>query len=141
MSEDGSGQSEQGTGIRLGAATGLFHSLRSFAATLVAVAHTRLELLTTELQEEVQRAAGLVIWSFVAMLSAIIFLFFAGLTVVFVYWDTHRVVAAVAVTSTFAVFAIAAVIMLVIKFNSRPRFLDATLTELGKDAAALKEKL
>ena len=38
-------------------AMGLFRSMGNLAATLVGIAHTRLELLTTELQEEVQRAA------------------------------------------------------------------------------------
>jgi uncharacterized membrane protein YqjE len=136
--------SEQGdadTGTRAGAATGLFRSLKSLAATMVALAHTRLELLTTELQEEVQRAAGAVIWSFLALLSAIVALFFAGLTIVLVYWDTHRILAAVLVTSTFFAFTVASVAMLLLKINSRPRFLDATLAELGRDAAALQDKL
>ena len=38
-------------------AGGLLRSLTRMLATLVALAQTRLELLTTELQEEVQRAA------------------------------------------------------------------------------------
>jgi len=122
-----------------GIVTGLFKSLTNLAATLLALAQTRMELLTTELQEEVQRAAGLFVWAFVALLAAMLGLFFGGLTIVLVYWDTHRVLAAVIVTATLFVFAVTAVLTLVAKTKSRKRFLDATLTELAKDAHSLKE--
>jgi len=121
-----------------GAATGLFRSLTNLAATLIGLAQTRLELLTTELQEEVQRAAGLVVWAFVALLAAMIALFFGGLTIVLAYWDTHRVLAALLVTAAFVVFAIVAVLAIVAKMNAHPRFLDATLTELAKDVDSLQ---
>jgi uncharacterized membrane protein YqjE len=124
-----------------GFATGLFKSITNLASTLVVLAQTRLELLTTELQEEVQRAAGLVVWAFIALLAAMMGLFFGALTIVVVYWDEHRVLAASLITAAFLVFAAIAVLMLVAKANSRPRFLDATLTELAKDADSLKSKL
>ncbi len=123
-----------------GAATGLFRSLTNLVATLVTLAQTRLELLTTELQEEVQRAAGLVVWALVAMLAGMMGLIFGGLTVVFLYWDTHRVLAALLVTAALFAFAAIAVFMLVAKINARPRFLDATLTELAKDATSLNSQ-
>jgi len=123
-----------------GAATGLFRSLTNLVATLVALAQTRLELLTTELQEEVQRTVGLVIWSFVALLAVMIGLILGGLTIVFVYWDTHRVLAAGLVTAGFFVIAVCACVVLMFKVNSRPRFLDATLTELARDSQSLKSR-
>jgi uncharacterized membrane protein YqjE len=106
----------------------------------VSIAHTRVELLTTELQEEVQRAAGLVIWAFVALLSAMIGLFLGGLTIVFVYWETNRVLAALLVTGGFFLVAAIAILVLLAKVNSRPRFLDATLTELARDSESLKNR-
>ena len=56
-------------------ASGLLHSLSNFVGTLLGVAHTRLQLLTTELQEEVQRAAHLLVWAFVALFAAMLALF------------------------------------------------------------------
>ena len=41
---------------------GLFDSLRRLLAGLVAVAQTRLELVTTELAAEIQRAVGVLLW-------------------------------------------------------------------------------
>ena len=65
-------------------------------ATIVAIAHTRLELLTTELQEEVRQVGAILIWAFVAAFAAMIGLFLGALAVIFVFWDTHRIAAALA---------------------------------------------
>lgn len=124
-----------------GLISGLFRSLTNLGATLVAIAQTRLELLTTELQEEVHYTVGLLVWAFIALLAAMIGLFFGGLTIVLVYWDTHPVAAALGVTGVFLVCAVIAVSILASKIKGRPRFLDATLTELGKDARSLKSQL
>ena len=124
-----------------GVATGLFRSLTTLFATLLTLAQTRLELLTTELQEEVQRAAGLVVWSLVALVTVMMGLFMAGLTIVFAYWETNRVLAALMVSGGFVLMAGIAVFVLVAKINSRPRFLAATLTELAKDSDALKSRM
>ncbi len=123
----------------VGMAAGLFKSLTNLAATLLTLAQTRLELLTTELQEEVQRAAGLVIWAFIALLAAMLGIFFGGLSIVLVYWDTHRTMAALLVTAVLFVFAVTAAVVLIFKIKARPRFLDATLTELAKDARSLQD--
>jgi uncharacterized membrane protein YqjE len=103
----------------------------------VAIAQTRLELLSTELQEEVHHAAGILVWSAIAVLAAGIGLFTLTLLVVFIFWDTHRVLAAVVMTSAFFVIAAAAALVLRAKIRSKPRLLDATLAELSRDRASL----
>jgi len=116
---------------------GLLRSLRNLLATVLAIAQTRLELISTELQQEIHRAAEILIWTAVALLAALIALFLLALVVVFVYWDTHRVLASVVVTSVFFLIAVVAALIMRAKIRSRPRLLDATLTELGKDRASL----
>ena len=123
-----------------GAATGLFHSLRELLATMIGIAHTRMELLTTELREEVQHAVGIVIWAFIALFTLMIALMLGGLTVVFAYWDTHRVLAASLVASSFLALSVLAIVVIVIKVNSNAGFMDTTLSELRKDAQALRNK-
>jgi uncharacterized membrane protein YqjE len=71
-------------------ASGMFKSLSRISGTLLGIVHTRLELLRTELQEEVQYAAKLALWGFVAAFAGLIALFMGALTVVFAFWDTHR---------------------------------------------------
>ncbi|MBC7984905.1 MAG: phage holin family protein [Candidatus Obscuribacterales bacterium] len=124
----------------VGQASGLFRSLTQLIATLVTLAQTRLELLTVELQEEVQRAAALALYGFVALLAAMLGLFFGAFTIVFIYWDTHRILAAGLVTLTFFALAAIAVFALLAKIRAQPRFLDATLSELKKDTESLRDR-
>lgn len=120
---------------------GLFHSLSNLVGTIVTVAHTRLQLLTTELQEEVQRAAQLLLWAFVALFAAMMALFLGALTVIFVFWDTHRLLAALTMTGVLLAIAIAAAVMLQAKLKSKPPMLDTTLAELAKDRDQLRKHL
>ena len=123
------------------AAGGLFRSVSTLLATLFAIAQTRFELLTTELQEEIQRAAGLLVWGFIALLAAGVGLVFIGVTILVTYWDTNRVAAALWVTGGFVALAAIAVTVLVVRVRSRPRLMDATRAELAKDRAELEARL
>lgn len=135
--EYGASSNEHTHGAQPGA-TGLFASISRLLATFVAMVQTRVQLLTTEIQEEVHRAASMALLALIALFTALIGLMFGGLTIVFAFWDTHRVLAAVLVTAGFLVFAGIAVVILVFKVQSHKRFLDATLTELAKDTEALR---
>lgn len=121
--------------------TGLFHSLNGFIATLVGITHTRLQLLTTELQEEVREVGLILVWSFVALFAAMMALFLGALTVIFVFWDTHRVLAAVLMTGAFLLIAAIAGLLLMRRLSAKPPLLDATLAELAKDRDQLKARL
>jgi uncharacterized membrane protein YqjE len=115
----------------------LFRSIARLASTFVAIAHTRLELLTTEVQQELYRVAAIMVWTLVALAAAAIGLFMAALAIVLVFWDTHRVVAAVLVTTFFFLIALVALLVLRAKVKSKPPLLEATLAELATDATNL----
>jgi uncharacterized membrane protein YqjE len=119
----------------------LFKSLSNLLATFVAIAHTRVELLTTELQEEMHRIAELLMWSLVALLSAGIGLFLAALVVIFLFWDTHRLLASIAVTAFFFLLSLIAALTLRAKVRNRPKLLENTLAELAKDRKQLERRL
>lgn len=120
---------------------GLFQSLNNFLATLVAIVHTRLELLTTELQEEVRQVGAILLWAFVATFAAMMGLFLAALAVIFVFWDTHRLAASVAMIGVFVAVAVVAGLILRHKLITKPPLLDDTLAELAKDRDQLKARL
>jgi uncharacterized membrane protein YqjE len=122
-------------------AGGLFHSLSSFVGTLIGVTHTRLQLLTTELQEEVQRTAQLLVWAFIALFAAMMALFLGALTVIFVFWDTHRLLASLLMMGVLLGIAALAALVLRAKLKSRPPLLDDTLAELAKDRDKLRQRL
>lgn len=120
--------------------TGLFQSLNTFVGTFISIVHTRLQLLTTELQEEVRQVARLLVWAFIALFAAMMGLFLAALTVIFAFWDTHRTLAALLMTGSFFVLAVAAGLILRMNLSAKPPLLDATLAELAKDRDMLKKR-
>lgn len=119
---------------------GLFTSLARLLATAVGIAQTRLELLSTELQEEVHRVAEIMVYSAIALLSAGVGLFLLALVVIFLFWDTHRIAASIAVTGAFFFIAAVAALILRAKVRAKPPMLDATIAELKKDRASLMSR-
>lgn len=122
-------------------AAGLIHSLSRFSGTMLGVVHTRLELLRTELQEEVHHAAKLALWGFVAAFAGLLALFLGALAVIFVFWDSHRVAASLGMLGLFLAIAIGAALVLRHKMRTKPPMLDATLAELAKDRDQLKARM
>ena len=120
-----------------GPVAGLFHSIAKLLATAIGIAHTRLELLTTELQEEVHRVAEIMVYAAVAIIAAGVGLFLLALVVIFAFWDTHRIAASIAVTITVFLIAVVAALVLRAKVRAKPAMLNATLAELKKDRASL----
>ena len=129
------------SGDYAGPVSSLFRSLTNLLATVVAIAQTRLELLTTELQEEIHRAAGIMMWAFLTLFAAGIGLLLGAMVVIFVFWDTHRLLVSVLVTSLFFGIAIVGGLVLRAKVRSKPRMLDGTLAELAQDRAQLQNGL
>ena len=119
---------------------GLFASVAHMLATAIGIAQTRLELLTTELQEEVHRVAEIMVYSAIALLSAGVGLFLLALVVIFLFWDTHRIAASVSVTGVFFLIAIVAGLILRAKVRAKPPMLNATIAELKKDRASLMSR-
>ena len=125
------------SGTRAQPVAGLFASVRDLLATALAIVHTRLELVTTEIEEELHRVAEILVWMFVVV-------FFAGLTVlmlafviVVAFWEEHRLLAASLTTLGF--LAVTAIGLLVVraKARARPKLLEATIEEIKRDREAL----
>lgn len=117
---------------------GIFDSAKSLLATMVGIAHTRIELVSTELREEADRAASL-------LLRALMVLFFAGLglvlaavAVIIAFWDSNRLLAAILLAAVSLGAAGALWLSLKASLRNRPRLLDATLTEFEKDERELR---
>jgi uncharacterized membrane protein YqjE len=119
----------------------LLHSMTQVVATLVTMAQTRLELINTELEEAIRRAASVLLWAFVALFAAGVGLVLLALAAIFAYWETHRVLVAVLVTLAFFGIAALAALCLRSKLRSRPRILDGTLSELARDKQRLDERM
>ena len=121
-----------------GPAGNLLRSLVRLGGSLLAAAETRFDLLATELNEDVTRGVRLLAFALAALFTGLLGALMAGATVVIVFWDTHRVAAAVVVTATFFRAAILCSLVFRQRLREKPRLLDATRSELKKDLAAIR---
>ena len=118
---------------------GLFHSLRALLATVSELLHTRLELVGTEVEEQVARLTSLLIWSIVALFLAFTTVILIAVAIIVAFWDSHRVLVAAGLAGLFAVLAGLTLSVLLAQIRARPRLFQATLEELAKDRQHLKE--
>jgi uncharacterized membrane protein YqjE len=123
-----------------GPATNLLRSLVQLGGTLLATAQTRVELLTTELSEDVERGIRILLWGFVALLAGILGALLVGITLILYFWDTHRLGAAVGVTLAFLLMAAIAGWVARERLREKPRLLDATRSELRHDVEVLRRE-
>jgi uncharacterized membrane protein YqjE len=100
--------------------------------------HTRLEIIFTELQEGLEGLLGLMLWLVTALMAAALGLLFGGLTLIFVFWDSHRVLVAALIMCVFLLLAVAAAKVVQAKLRAHRSLFATTLTELAKDRAILK---
>jgi len=119
---------------------GLFGSVKELAATLLAVAHTRLELLSVELEEEWVRVSSILTWSLVALFFSGIGIVFTTLFLVFALWDTHPLLALGIPAVLFLLLAGLAWRVAMIKVRAKPRPFGASLAELSKDREQLTSR-
>lgn len=117
---------------------GIFDSVKALLATMVGIAHTRIELIGTELREEVDRAASLLLRAIVMLLFLGVGLVLAAVAVIIAFWDSNRLLAAILLAA--GSLGVGGVLWLSVQtsLRARPRFLDATLTELEKDEQKLR---
>jgi len=117
---------------------GLFGSARRLLATFVETVQTRLELLRTELQEEVHWAARILIWAAVCLLASVMTLLLGALAIVFWFWDSYREAAALSVTGFFLLISLVAAAVLIGKLRHHPQALTHTVEEIKEDVRQLR---
>lgn len=117
---------------------GLFESVKLLLATLVSIAHTRIELVTTEIREEAQRLESVLVRTLAALFFLGVGIVLAAVTIIIALWDSYRLVSAVVLAAGF-LFAGGMLWLSVRKsIRERPRMLDATLGELERDEQELR---
>lgn len=116
---------------------GLFASLQNLVATLLAILQTRLELVTTEIEEELHRVAGLLLWAAVTLFFGVVTIVMLGMFVIVLFWDDHRLLAAGLVFVAFVALTVGAFLVMRSRARARPRLLSATIEELKHDRKAL----
>ena len=118
--------------------SGFLESVGQLLITAVEMVHTRLELVFTELQEGLEGLVGQVLWLLTAVIAGGLGLLFGGLALIFVFWDSHRVLVAVLVMCAFLLLAAVASRVVLAKLRVQRTLFSTTLIELAKDRAILK---
>ena len=127
--------------VSRGAASRLLRFAVQLLGTVVQAVRTRAELLTIEVEEEFERVGRMLLLGMATLLAGIVSALIAGFVVVLVFWDTHRLAAALAVLGVFLLGAVLCGIAVRRELRGRPRLLEATLTELARDVARLRRQL
>ena len=119
----------------------LFDSLKVLAGTLLAIAHTRLELFSTEIEEQRVWLSSMLVWTLVALFCAGVGVVLVTLFVVIALWDTHRLLALGIPAILFLLGAALAWLVVLGKARAKPRLFTASLGELSKDRKELTSRL
>lgn len=106
-------------------------------ATLLAIFHTRLALLATELEEEKLRLLKVLMWGAVALLLGGMGLLFVAAFITVLFWDEHRLLALGLMAGFLVVACGVAVQRANAHWQSATGLLSATLAELNQDLHAL----
>ena len=114
-------------------AEGLLTSLKNLTVTLIAIIHTRLELLSTDLEEGRERFISLLAIAFVSLFSLCFGAVLLTILIVVVFWDTHRLLVLGSLTGLFLIAGTVLGGIVVRRLKSMPRMFEASLAELIKD--------
>jgi len=120
---------------------GLLASLSTLAATLVAIAHTRLDLLSSDLEEEREHLLSLLVLSLSALFFLGIGVLLATLLLVVAFWDTYRLPVLAVLTGVFLAAGITAWRIALHKARTKPKLFAASMSELLKDRQQLITRL
>jgi uncharacterized membrane protein YqjE len=123
-----------------GPPVGLFDSLKGLLATVVGIAHTRIELISTEVEEQFARLVSLLVWGLVAMFFAFTGVILSAIALIVVFWESSRVLAATGLAVGFVLLAVIAVLVFIARAKARPRVFNASLDELAKDRRQLDSR-
>jgi uncharacterized membrane protein YqjE len=132
--DPGAGDREEGR------APGIVDSLRSTIATFLQILHTRVELFTTELEEEMHRVAAVLLWGALAVFFGGLFVLMVAITVIIAAGEEHRLLAAIVMTGVFLAILVTAVVMLKTRMQERTRLLSSSIDELKRDRDALRPR-
>jgi uncharacterized membrane protein YqjE len=123
-----------------GASKGLLESLTILAGTLVAIAHTRLDLLSVDLEEERAHLFSLLVLTLAALLCLGIGVVLVTILLVVAFWDTHRLLALGALAGFYLVIGMGVWAFALHKERTKPRVFAASLSEFFKDRQQLTSR-
>jgi uncharacterized membrane protein YqjE len=119
-------------------ASGLVQSLRALGDSALGAVQERLQLFSIELQEEKVRLIQLFIWISAAVLTGMLVITFASLTLVYLLWESARLVALGGLTLLYGSALVVIILLLRRQIARQSKPFAATLHELKEDRACFR---
>lgn len=114
--------------------SGIFHLVKDYLRTWVDVLRTRLDLVSTELEEEQERIGNLVLLGATSMVLLSFGLLLLTFLVVAAFWDTaYRLAVVGGLALLYLAVGVALGAVARRRWRAKPRLLSASLNELAKD--------
>lgn len=115
------------------AGEGLFASLKNLTATFIAIVHTRLDLLCTDLEEARERLISLLVMVFLSLFFLCVGVILLTMLLVVAFWDSHRLLVLGTLTGVFLIAGTVLCGLVMRTLKTMPRIFEASLAELVKD--------
>ncbi len=116
-----------------GESKGLLESLTALVTTLVTIVHTRLDLLSTEIEENWEHWLSLLVLALAALFCLGIGIVLATILLVAALWDTHRLLVLCLLAGGFLAASMVLWGFIIHRARTKPRLFAASLLELSKD--------
>lgn len=120
---------------------GVMDSIRSFLASWIAVAKTRVEIISVEIEEQREWLEKLVLLAVAAVFCISLGAILLTLFVVVLFWDKYPLIVLGAFTILYLGGGLGLLLALRHKMKNKPRLFATTAAELGKDYASLQPKM
>lgn len=112
---------------------GLLASIKNLTATFIDIAHTRLDLLCTDMEEERLRLVSLLAMAFISLFCLCVGMVLLAIFIVVMFWDTHRLFVIGLLTGIFLLSGAVLWGLAMNALKTMPRLFAASLAELSKD--------
>ena len=116
---------------------GIIASIKNVAVTLLAITRTRLELLSTDLEEGWLQFISLLSMVFVTLFFLCFGIVLLAIFIIVLLWDTHRLLILGSLAGVFIFIGISLSILTIRKLKAMPRLFEASIVELAKDQEQL----
>ena len=117
---------------------GFLNPLMTLLAKFVGLVHTRLDLISTELEEEGERLKEITLLGLLSLFCLSLGMIFVTLLIVVIFWETHRLYVLGGFALLYLTLGLVLGLMARRKAISKPRLLSQTLSELAKDRERLR---
>lgn len=112
-------------------------SVKTLLLTVISMGQTRLELLSTELEEERERVTVLLVWTLFTLFTAAMAIVLLTILIIVACWDSYRLLSIAIMLCVFIVGTAVSWRILSKAKQNKPRIFASTTSELAKDCDAL----